>query len=110
MTDTWYSAYGSNLPVDQKELRTGAIRRAVRCRLPGYRFAFNKRMGSGDGMYANVARDDAAAVWGVAFPCDDKAMAELDRSEGVSRGHYRHERVDVVTDEVLHKLGTLLAS
>ncbi|MBN2205666.1 MAG: gamma-glutamylcyclotransferase [Thermoleophilia bacterium] len=106
MSDTWYFAYGSNLSVDQKMFRTGAIRRAVRCRLPGYRFAFNKRMAAGEGMYANVVRDDAATVWGVAYLCDDDAVAELDRFEGVSWGHYRREQVEVVTDdgEVLEAL------
>jgi len=99
VTDTWYFAYGSNLSVDQKMSRTGAIREARRCRLPGYRFAFNKRMAAGEGMYANVVRDDAATVWGVAYLCDEEAVATLDRFEGVSLGHYRREQVQVVTDD-----------
>ncbi len=103
MTDTWYFAYGSNLLLDQKTSRTGTIRAARRCRLTGYRFAFNKRMRSGGGVYANIvpaeAGDAPATVWGVAYLCDEAAIAGLDRCEGVSTGHYRHEQVAVVTDE-----------
>jgi gamma-glutamylcyclotransferase len=106
VTDTWYFAYGSNLFVDQKVLRTGAIRKPVRCRLPGYRFVFNKRARSGDGVYANVVPDDSATVWGVACLCNEAAIAELDGYEGVSGGDYRHQHVGVVTDEgeALHAL------
>ena len=60
--DQWYFAYGSNLFINQKERRTGRIRQAVRCRLPGFRFAFNKR-GNGGQVYANIVPDDAAEVW-----------------------------------------------
>jgi len=110
VTDTWYFAYGSNLLLDQKVSRTGAIREARRCRLTGYRFAFNKWMRSGGGVYANIVPEEAggasATVWGVAYLCDAAAIAELDRYEGVSSGHYRHAHVAVVTDEgdVLHAL------
>jgi hypothetical protein len=69
MHDRWYFAYGSNLLVEQKELRTGAIRKSLRCRLPAHRFAFNKRAASGD-VYANVIPDESATVWGVAYLCD----------------------------------------
>ena len=98
MTDTWYFAYGSNLLVDQKESRTGDIRSAVRCHLPAYRLAFNKRPLSGVGAYASIVPDETATVWGVAYLCDQAAIASLDRREGVSGGHYRHQDVDVVTD------------
>jgi gamma-glutamylcyclotransferase len=105
LNDRWYFAYGSNLSVDQKELRTGTIRSSVRCQLLGYRLAFNKRASSG-GVYANVMPNKPSAVWGVAYLCDENAIAALDRCEGVSGGHYRHEGVEVVTDggEVLHAL------
>lgn len=98
MSDRWYFAYGSNLLVDQKLQRTGDIRSSVRCRLPAHRIAFNKRPASGDGAYANIIPDASASVWGVAYLCDEAAIAALDRCEGVSGGHYRHEDVQVVTD------------
>ena len=103
MTGTWYFAYGSNLLLDQKVSRTRTIRAARRCRLSGHRFAFNKRMRSGDGVCANIVPDEAgdapATVWGVAYLCDAAAIAALDDYEGVSTGHYRHAHVAVVTDE-----------
>ena len=106
MGDRWYFAYGSNLLVDQKVERTGAIRTSVRCRLPAHRFAFNKSAAPKVGAYANVVPDESAAVWGVAYLCDEAAIAALDSHEGVSGGHYRHEDVEVVTDagEVLRAL------
>jgi gamma-glutamylcyclotransferase len=105
MNDRWYFAYGSNLFAEQQEERTGRIRSWVRCSLPGYRLAFNKRRKSGD-RAANIIPDESATVWGVAYLCDEPAIAALDQCEGVSHGDYRHEDVEVVTDagEVLHAL------
>jgi len=93
--DQWYFAYGSNLFIDQKEKRTGRIRKSVRCRLPGFRFAFNKR-GNGGQIYANIVPDDAAEVWGVVYLCNPKAIEEMDRYEGVASGHY--ERISVAVE------------
>ena len=95
--DTWYFAYGSNMSMRRKETRTGTIRRAVRCRLPRYRLAFNKRASNG-GVYTNIVPDPTREVWGVAYLCDAVAMDKLDRCEGVLIGHYRRETVEVVTE------------
>ena len=95
-SDVWYFAYGSNLLVDQKEFRTGKIRRAIPCRLPGYRFAFNKRGTDGLGK-ANIIPDSSQEVWGVAYLCDPVAMRTMDASEGVKCGHYQHLTVEVTT-------------
>lgn len=93
--DQWYFAYGSNLFVDQKEERTGRIRRAVRCRLAGFRFAFNKRGNCGQ-VYANIVPDEPAEVWGVVYLCNPQAIRDMDRYEGVSSGHY--ERIPVTVE------------
>lgn len=95
--DRWYFAYGSNLSVDQKELRTGRIRQAIRSRLLGYRFAFNKRGGKGQ-IYANIVPDADAEVWGVMYLCNPAAIREMDRFEGVAGGHYRRLAVQVRKD------------
>ncbi|NLX55748.1 MAG: gamma-glutamylcyclotransferase [Planctomycetaceae bacterium] len=95
--DRWYFAYGSNLFIDQKEQRTGHIRQQIRCRLPGFRFAFNKRGGRGQ-VFANIVPDDSAEVWGVAYLCDPKAMRLMDCHEGVAGGHYERVSVTVVRD------------
>ena len=94
--DTWYFAYGSNLSVDQKESRTGTIRRAISCRLSGYRFAFNKR-GLDGTMRASIVEDESEEVWGVAFLCDEAAMANLDVFEGVAGGHYGRLAIEVIS-------------
>jgi gamma-glutamylcyclotransferase (GGCT)/AIG2-like uncharacterized protein YtfP len=94
VTDSWYFAYGSNLDPDRKVYRTGQIREARVARLDGYDFAFNKRGDSGTG-YANIVRQDAKTVWGVVYRCNPKALATLDRYEGVQSGHYRRTVVRV---------------
>lgn len=94
--DQWYFAYGSNLCIDQKEERTGLIRQAVRCRLPGFRFAFNKRGKRGQ-IYANIVPDDTAEVWGIAYLCNQEAIEKMDRHEGVASGHY--ERLFVTLEK-----------
>ena len=95
--DQWYFAYGSNLFVDQKEERTGRIRQAIRSRLSGYRFVFNKRGGKGQ-IYANLVPDESAEVWGVVYLCDPEAIRGMDRYEGVASGHY--ERISVKVNQV----------
>lgn len=92
--DTWYFAYGSNMSVDRKEERTGTIREAIRCRLKGYRLAYNKKA-SKAGVYANIMPDEKCEVWGVAYLCDEAAMRKLDGYEGVSGGHYVRAKVVV---------------
>lgn len=95
--DRWYFAYGSNLCIDQKEKRTGRIRKAVRCRLRGYRFAFTKR-GSGGQVYANIVPDETSELWGVIYLCNPKAIQDMDRYEGVANGHYEQIAVMVEDD------------
>ena len=95
--DQCYFAYGSNLDIERKEARTGTIRKAIRSRLPNYRFAFNKRA-QGAGVYANILPCFGAEVWGVTYLCDEKAIGELDRYEGVALGHYVHVSVSVITE------------
>jgi hypothetical protein len=60
--DKWYFAYGRNLDVHQKTLRTRRIRQALRCRLPGYRFAFNKRGEEGQPL-GSKAREHLACAF-----------------------------------------------
>jgi len=91
-------AYGSNLSTDRKQFRTGAIRQAVRCRLLGYRLAFNKRHPL-HGVCANIVEDnETSEVWGVIYLCNPEAMRRLDKSEGVKTGDYKRWPVNVVTD------------
>jgi hypothetical protein len=53
--DVWYFAYGSNLWIEQKELRTSAIRtggdRPRIARLTDFRFAFNKQGSRGPSLH-----------------------------------------------------------
>lgn len=96
--DKWYFAYGSNLLVDQKEKRTGRIRKAIKCNLPGYKFVFNKQ-GSCRQVYANILHDDNEKVWGVIYLCSPETIKEMDKCEGVTGGHYHHINVEVIKDD-----------
>ena len=96
--DAWYFAYGSNLSVEQKERRTGPIRKAICCRLKDYRLAFNKRGTNGD-VYANVIPEPTEEVWGVIYRCSTNAFREMDRHEGVSTGHYERMTVTVESED-----------
>ncbi len=95
--DEWYFAYGSNLCVEQKKERTGPIRAARRCRLPGYRLAFNKKGTSGE-VYANIVPESTEEVWGVIYRCNPDTFRKMDCYEGVPAGHYHHRTVEVVTE------------
>lgn len=78
--DAWMFAYGSNLDRSQKEDRTGTIREARVCKLPGFRLAFNKRSIT-HGAAANVVPHADSEVWGVAFLCDPEAVEKMDDYE-----------------------------
>jgi gamma-glutamylcyclotransferase len=105
LLDLWYFAYGSNLDVDRKKDRTGAIREARIAKLSGYRLAFNKRGTNGD-VYANLLPNPTEEVYGVIYRCTLEALVELDYHEGVSSGHYRQETVQVQTldGQTLHAI------
>ena len=95
--DTFYFAYGSNLSIDRKQQRTGAIRSARLACLKDYRFAFNKGGASGE-VYANIVPALGEVVWGVVYLCNPQAMTWLDEYEGVEGGHYRRITVEVHTN------------
>jgi len=94
--DTWYFAYGSNLSMDRKQERTGAIRNARLACLKGYRFAFSKGGPRGE-VYANIVPSACDVVCGVVYLCNRQTMASLDIYEGVETGDYRKIAVEVET-------------
>jgi cation transport regulator ChaC len=96
--DVWYFAYGSNLSIDRKQLRTGQIRQSQRAVLPNYRLAFNKQARDG-GVYANLVQYEGAKVWGVIYLCSPNAIEELDRREGVMGGDYVRVPMTVNLDD-----------
>lgn len=92
--DTLYFAYGSNMSKGRKQERTGLIRSARKAKLGGYQLAFNKDGGARK-VYANISHSPNADVWGVVYLCNEAAMTELDRREGVIGGHYERANVTV---------------
>jgi hypothetical protein len=76
-----YFAYGSNLlSARMRERVPSAVARGP-ARLSGWRLATDKRGRDGTGK-ANLRRDPAAAVWGVAWAIDPAEWPRLDRFEG----------------------------
>src|SRR6516162_5758002 len=96
--DVWYFAYGSNLWIDQKETRTGAIRsgndRPRIARLANYRLAFNKR-GSKGQVFANIVACPGDQVIGIAYRCKPSTIDTMSEWEG----GYERQSVQVVIDD-----------
>lgn len=89
-----YFAYGSNLSRSQMERRLGRTPASCLARLDGWKLVFNKR---GRPTYANIVREDGAAVWGALYECTAEELRAMDRFEGVAGHHYRRIRVEVET-------------
>jgi cation transport regulator ChaC len=77
--DLWYFAYGSNLDLERKQHRTGAIRESHLATLSGYRLAFNKKGSNGD-FYANLFADPTEETLGVIYRCTSETLDTLDVS------------------------------
>jgi cation transport regulator ChaC len=97
--DSWYFAYGSNLWIDQKVERTGAIRtgdeRPRIARLKDYRLAFNKRGARGQ-VCANIRHSAGDEVIGVVYRWGLKARQTMGRCYEIG---YDEENVEVTTDQ-----------
>lgn len=93
-------SYGSNLCPTQLARRcprwdgSGLV-----ARLEGWRWGINKRRlgrAPGEGA-AGLVRHNGAHCWGVVHHHSPDDRAALDHCEGVAAGHYRHQRVQVIT-------------
>jgi gamma-glutamylcyclotransferase len=87
MGQFWYFAYGSNLDPDQIAKRTHHAGEIKLCWVDGYKIKFNKRSMDGTGK-ANITPQAGGKVWGVLYQCDAQFLSEMDKHEGVQRGHY----------------------
>lgn len=94
--DVWYFGYGSN--VDPRTFlgrrRMEPIETAV-ARLDDWRLVFDLGVGPGERAVANVRRIPGEHIWGVAYRITLRAATRLDRSEGVHRGVYSRESVEL---------------
>lgn len=75
-----YFAFGSNLHGARLRERAPSARALGAARLEGFRLCLDKLSSDGSGKL-NLARDAAAAVWGVAFRIDPEDLAALDGFE-----------------------------
>ena len=94
----WYFAYGSNLDprtfLGRRRMRPLETRRGL---LRGWELRFDLPVGKrpSERAVANLRRRAGAHVWGVLYRLERREFARLDRTEGVHRGAYRREPVDV---------------
>lgn len=95
--EVWYFAYGANMHdatfrirrrIEPRECRRGCVR--------GYRLRFNlDGRPKGRSAPANLCRDPAAEVWGIAYRITRRDLMRLDLTEGVPGRGYRHQFVEV---------------
>ena len=85
-----YFAFGSNLHSARLRERAPSARALGAARLAGFRLCLDKLANDGSGKL-NLARDAAAAVWGVVFGIDG---ADLEALHGFEPG-YSQIRVEV---------------
>ncbi|MFC7737567.1 gamma-glutamylcyclotransferase family protein [Roseomonas sp. GCM10028921] len=101
-----YFAYGSNLCATQMGARCPAAREGEPVALPGWRFIINQRG------VATLVPDPAEQVWGLLWQLTPACERTLDRYEGVARGFYRKEEMEVGGEPALvylaaeHRPGT----
>ena len=96
--DTWYFAFGSNLWINQKVERTGAIRQGDErpriATLKGFRLAFNKR-GLRGNVYANIVEAPEDEVLGVVYRWSKKSREKMRDEFEIG---YAEQVVEVTTD------------
>ena len=80
MATLHYFAFGSNLYSARLRERAPSARALGAARLEGFRLCLDKLANDGSGKL-NLARDAAAAVWGVVFRIDGTDLATLDGFE-----------------------------
>ncbi|RUS22163.1 hypothetical protein BC937DRAFT_90118, partial [Endogone sp. FLAS-F59071] len=94
-----YFAYGSNMWREQMDMRDAPFRHRIPAALHGYKLVFNKA-GSGAYSFANVEKvseNEESIVYGILYTgCSYDTVKSLDVYEGVKRGHYAREKLDVV--------------
>jgi len=103
-------AYGSNMDPNRLDKRIGNVSSTQCAYLSGFRFEFNKLSYRLHTVYGNIMLDIDSIVWGVLMEITEQQLDKLDISEGVENGHYRQEKVIVVTDDdVEHEAITYVA-
>ena len=103
-------AYGGNMDSNRLHKRIGNVSSPQRAYLSGYRFEFNKLSFHLKTVYGNLMLDLDSTVWGVLMEISQSQLDQLDVHEGVENGHYRQEKLIVITDDgVEHEAITYVA-
>lgn len=86
----YYFAYGSNLYMKQMQRRCPNSKYVGFGRLPNFRWQINERG------FANVVHTEGHWVDGLVYEIEDTDEEKLDISEGVSKGAYEKQHLQVV--------------
>ncbi len=95
----WYFAYGSNMQSATLRGRRGVTwTRAIAARLPNWRLVFDKPplVPAGGAGFANIVREEGAAVFGAAYEITRDDLAHIELTEGVLIDNYRRVEIEVV--------------
>ncbi|PKL42005.1 MAG: gamma-glutamylcyclotransferase [Candidatus Riflebacteria bacterium HGW-Riflebacteria-1] len=88
-----YFAYGSNMSLEQMKKRCPQHKVVGQGTLHGYRWIINSRG------YANIIQSESDYVIGVVYEISASDEACLDRKEGVAKGCYNKETLDISTGD-----------
>src|SRR5207249_5660269 len=81
-----YFAYGSNMDWAQMKQRCPLAKFVCRAKLPAHRLAFTLKSARRDCGVADVAPDQAKAVWSVVYELPDNELKNLDKREDYRPG------------------------
>ena len=81
-----YFAYGSNMDWAQMKQRCPLAKFVCRAKLPAHRLAFTLKSARRDCGVADVAPDQAKAVWSVVYELPDNELKNLDKDESFRPG------------------------
>ena len=95
MKTTLYAAYGSNLNIEQMKFRCPTAKPIAKSWLHDYRLVFKGRLRDA---YATVIPEEGQAVPLVIWEITARDEAALDLYEGVARGYYTKEYMEVEVD------------
>lgn len=89
----YYFGYGSNMWVEQMQMRCPHSRKIGTARLDAHRWIITTRG------YAGIVKSIENYVLGTLYEISPSDEASLDKYEGVSLGHYRKEQHPVCWDD-----------
>lgn len=93
-----YFAYGANMDEETLQARGVQFSRVCTGKIKNLRLVFHKPAEDGTGR-ADLADQQGAVTEGVVYEVPEASLVNLDVYEGVDKGHYRRQTVNVQTSK-----------